>query len=173
VVPGCDNGSMTPPTDPAKLNAWISKNKATIVDVVKTAAEWGTEKGLKEWAKKDPAAAKEAALELCKNIDTELLPYFKDDAKLLTADEVKQLLSTSLFKKVPDPVKLAIIAASAVLDYYLPVPASGSYLTKDQKDIVCAFLIGVRNGCEDFTPPAGTKAPAGKKRALPARGWLE
>jgi len=175
-APGCNSDLGGPPADPAKLNAWIAKNKATITEIVRMAAELGTDKGLKAWAKKHPAEAKEAALSLSKNISEQILPYFKDGSKLTTAAEVKQLLASSLFNKVPDEVKLAIIAASAVLDYYLPVPDSGSYLTQDQKDIVCAFVEGVRAGCDDFTGPTDapkTRKIGGKERQLPKSAWLE
>jgi len=176
VVPGCDSDLGGPPSDPAKMNAWIAKNKATITQIVNMAAELGTSKGLKAWAKKNPAGAKEAALALAKNISEQILPYFKDSSKLMTAAEVQQLLASSLFKNVPDEVKLAIIAASAVLDYYLPVPGSGTYLTQDQRDIVCAFFEGVRTGCDDFTAPEAVPATrniGGKERALPKASWLD
>jgi len=176
-TPGCDS-PLIPPTDPVKLNEWIAKNKTSIIDVVKMGAELGTEKGLKAWAKKNPAGAKEASLALTQNINEQLLPYFKDGTKMLTAAEVKQFMASSLFNKVPDEVKLAIIAASAVLDFYLPVPSSTSCLTQDQRDIICAFLEGVRNGCDDFnapTDPTATKTRkfGGKNRELPKGAWLE
>ena len=63
-APGCDQDMGGPPSDPAKLNAWIAKNKATITDIVTMAAEFGTQKGLKAWAKDHPEDAKEAALAL-------------------------------------------------------------------------------------------------------------
>jgi hypothetical protein len=162
---GCKVSDLTPPKDPEKRNEWIAKNKSTIEDVVRTAAEFGTEKGLKQWAKKNPAGAKEAAIALSKNISTDLLPYFKDGQKLLTAAEVQQLLASSLFNKVEPVVKAAIVAASAVLDYYLPIPSSTTYLTQDQKDIVCAFLEGVQEGCNDYSPTVAKKLPAGS--------WIE
>jgi hypothetical protein len=173
-APGCKEMSG-PPIDPAKLNEWIAKNKTNIIEVVSMAAELGTTKGLKAWSKKNPEGAKEAALALSKNISDQLLPYFKDGSKLLTAAEMKQLLSSSLFNKVPDEVKLAVIAASAVLDYYMPVPGSSTYLTKDQQDIICAFLEGVRKGCDEFTAPTGvlTRKIGGKDRILPKEGWIE
>jgi hypothetical protein len=173
---GCNTDLGGPPSDPAKVNAWIAKNKATITQIVNMAAELGTSKGLKAWAKKNPAGAKEAALALAKNISDQILPYFKDQTKLMTAAEVQQLLSSTVFKNVPDEVKLAIIAASAVLDFYLPVPSSGTYLTQDQRDIVCAFFEGVRTGCDDFTTPEAvpaTKNIGGKARAMPKASWLE
>jgi hypothetical protein len=176
LVPGCNSGSFTPPLDPAKLNDWISKNKVTIEEVVRVAAEFGTSKGLTAWAKKDPAGAKEASLALSKNITEQILPYFKDGSKMMTADEVRQLLASSLFKNVPDPVKIAIIAASAVLDYYLPIPGSQTYLTQDQKDIICAFIEGVQAGCDDFNGPTAASKQVdakNKKRVLPKSGWLE
>ena len=174
-IPGCDTGNLLPPTDPVKLQAWIAKNKPTIIDLVKMAAEFGTEKGLKEWAKKDLKGANEAALTLSKNISSQILPYFKDSSKLLTAKEVKQLLSSSLFKDVPDVVKVAIVSASAVLDYYCPIPDSDKYLTQDQRDIVCAFFEGVHDGCDDFTPPTSNvkEIKKGKKRSLPKNAWLD
>lgn len=168
---GC-NDQLVPPTDPAQLNDWISKHKSSIKELVQTGAQWGTEKGLESWAKQNPAGAKEAALALTQNIDNQIIPYFKDGAKLLTADEVKQLLSSSLFKNVPPVVKIAIVAASACLDYYLPIPQA--QLTQDQKDIICAFLQGVRDGCEDFTSVPGTKEiKTPRKHPLPAKHWIE
>ena len=160
VIPaGCKGTSQTPdgPTLGQDINVYIAKNKTSILTVVKLAAEVGTERGLKEWAKKNPAAAAEAAVALNKNINDVLYPYFKDAGKMMTAEEVQELLDSSLFNNVPDVVKVAVIAASAVLDFYLPIPDSGTYLTQDQKDIIAAFLDGVQEGCKDFSSP-GTKA---------------
>lgn len=101
-------------------------------------------------------------------------PYFKDGSKLLTAAEVKQFLSSTLFKNVPDPVKVAIISASAVLDFYCPIPPSTDYLSQDQRDIVCAFFEGVQLGCDDFNNPStASKQVDSKRRALPKSCWLE
>jgi len=172
-IPSCAN-NFIPPTDPVALAAWISKNKTTIEDVISTAAEYGTQKGLQQWAKTDPAGATEAAKDLSQNITNDILPYFKDGSKMLTAAEVKQLLASSLFKKVPPIVKTAIVAASAVLDYYCPIPDSGSYLTQDQKEIVCSFFTGIQAGCNDFIPPAtGTKAVKSKARSMPKKAWID
>jgi hypothetical protein len=174
LIPGCDAGKLLPPSDPVEFAKWLSKNKVTISSIVHDAAEFGTKKGLDAWAKKDPAGAKEASLALSKNINDQILPYFKDGSKLLTAAEVKQFLSSSLFKNVPDAVKIAIISASAVLDFYCPIPDSASYLSQDQKDVVCAFFTGVRDGCDDFnTPDAGTREVGGKRRSLPKSAWIE
>jgi predicted small secreted protein len=175
LTPGC---KTTIPSG-EDINTYIAAHKSSIANLIKMGAEVGTENGLKAWAKKDPAAAKEAALALSKNVSDQILPYFKDGSQLLTADEVQELLDSSLFDKVPDPVKVAVIAASAVLDYYLPIPDSGTYLTQDQKDLVAAFLEGVRDGCDDFTTP-NTRAikKAVSVNNLPAppaggkRGWV-
>jgi hypothetical protein len=173
LIPGCEAGKLLPPSDPVEFAKWLSKNKATISSIVHDAAEFGTKKGLDAWAKKDPAGAKEASLALSKNINDQILPYF-NGSKLLTAAEVKQFLSSSLFKNVPDVVKIAIISASAVLDFYCPIPDSTTYLSQDQKDIVCAFFNGVRDGCDDFnTPDAVTREVGGKRRSLPKSGWIE
>jgi len=174
LVPGCNTSSFLPPSDPAKLAEWISKNKVTIVELVRTGAEFGTSKGLTAWAKKNPAGAKEASLALSKNISEQIMPYFKDGAKLPTAAEVKQFLASTLFKNVPDEVKLAIVTASAVLDFYCPIPASTDYLTVDQRDIVCAFFEGVRLGCDDFNDPTVKTRTINKKTVnIPKSGWLE
>lgn len=173
ITPGCDS-PFVPPTDPAKLNEWIAKNKTTIIEIVRSGGELGTDKGLEAWAKKDPAGAKEASLALSQNINEQLLPYFKDQSKLLSVAEVKQFMSSSLFVKVPEAVKLAVIAASAVLDFYLPIPSSGTYLTQDQRDIICAFLEGVKAGCDDFNAKGTRKIKiGGKERKLPTERWLE
>ena len=157
LLPACTKS--TGPTDPTQpslgqdINAYIKAHKSSIINLIKMGAETGADKGLEAWAKKDPAAAKECALALSKNINDQLLPYFKDGASMLTAEQVQELLDSSLFNNVPDTVKIAIVAASAVLDYYLPIPDSGGYLTADQKDLVAAFLEGLRAGCDDFTNP--------------------
>ena len=173
MIPGCDAGKLLPPTDPVELAKWISKNKPTLITIIHDGAEFGTKKGLDAWAKKDPAGAKEASLVLSKNVNDQILPYFKDGSKLLTAAEVKQFLSSSLFKNVPDPVKLAIISASAVLDFYCPIPDSTSYLSQDQRDLVCAFFEGVRDGCDDFNGPTAVREVNGKRRSLPKSSWIE
>jgi hypothetical protein len=174
LVPGCNSGGLIPPTDPVEFGKWLAKNKVTIVELVRTGAEFGTDKGLTAWAKKNPTGAKEASLALSKNISEQIMPYFKDGSKLPTAAEVKQLLASSLFKNVPDEVKLAIIAASAVLDFYCPIPNSDTYLTPDQRDVVCAFFEGVRLGCDDFNEPTVKTRTINKKVVkLPKSGWLE
>lgn len=171
IFTGCSIKDMTPPKDPAKLNAWIAKNKTSIEQVVRIAATYGAERGLDAWAKKNPDGAKECALALSSNIDDQLLPYFKDGSKLLTASEVQKLLQSSLFNKVPDVVKVAIVTASACLDYYLPIPGSETYLTQDQKDIIAAFLEGLRDGCEEFGPTTRSLKKE-TKRAAPKATWL-
>ena len=177
-LPGCNSTAIPTSQD---IGAYIKTHKASIIDLIKMGAEVGTDNGLKAWAKKNPAGATEAAISLSKDVSDQLLPYFKDGSKLMTAEEVQALLDSTLFDKVPDEVKIAVIAASAVLDYYLPIPDSGTYLTQDQKDLVAAFLEGVKAGCDDFTSPTiKTKAikqgvsikdlpapPAGGKR-----GWV-
>lgn len=173
LIPGCDAGKLLPPSDPVEFAKWLSKNKATISSIVHDAAEFGTKKGLDAWAKKDPAGAKEASIALSKNIREQVLPYFKDGSKLLTAAEVKQFMTSSLFNSVPDVVKIAVISASAVLDFYCPIPDSASYLTQDQKDIVCAFIAGVGDGCDDFNAPDSVREVGGKRRSLPKSAWLE
>jgi len=173
-LPGCEGGGLIPPVDPAKLTEWIKKNKVTIEELVRTGAEFGTDKGLAAWAKKDPAGAKEASAALAKNISEQIMPYFQDKTKLLTAAEVKQFLASSLFKNVPDVVKIAIISASAVLDFYCPIPESTTYLSQDQRDIVCAFFEGVQLGCDDFNDPSIKTRTINKKKVnLPKSGWLE
>ena len=52
---------------------------------------------------------------------------------------------------VPDEVKVSIIAAATILDLYLPVPDSNTFLTQDHVDYLKAFLTGLRNGCDSFT----------------------
>lgn len=154
MMTGCKKVDPTAPVinnDTANINDWINKNKPAIVKAVNTVADIGTNKGLQQWAKKDPAAAKECAQALSKNIDENLLPYFKDGAPLLTSAEVQELLDSSLCGKLPDVVKEAIVAASAVLDFYIPIPDAGTYLTQDQMEIIGkGFLAGVKSGCDKF-----------------------
>jgi hypothetical protein len=158
ILPGCTKSTQDPtqPSVGTDINAYIKAHKSSIINLIKMGAEVGSDKGLEAWAKKNPAGAKECALALSKNINDQLLPYFKDGSSMLTAEQVQELLDSSLFVNVPDTVKVAIIASSAVLDYYLPIPDSGGYLTADQKDLVAAFLEGLRAGCDDFTDPVAS-----------------
>lgn len=154
VLSGCSTTSNLPPdtsiSTPEKINDYIRKNKSTIIKTIGNVTPLGVNQGFKQWAKKNSAAATEAATALSNNIETQLVPYFDGD-KMMTSGQVQDLLETSLFNKVPDEAKLALVTAFAVLDYYLPVPDSATYLTKDQKDIIIAFLNGVKKGCDNFT----------------------
>jgi hypothetical protein len=126
----------------------IKKNKEKILVILEKAAQAGSEFGLKKWAEKDPAAAKEAAAALAKNLKEEILPYLNGE-DLHTSAEVNEFINSSLFKKVPSEVKAAIVTAAAVLDLYLPIPGSDK-LTEDQRDYLKAFLGGIQKAAAKF-----------------------
>lgn len=190
-IPGCgENGK--------KIEELIKKNKDKILVALKRAAQAGTEFGLKKWAKKDPAAAKEAATALARNLKEEILPYL-DGEELHTSAEVSEFIDSSLFKDVPEEVKAAIVSAAVVLDLYLPIPGNEN-LTEDQRDYLKAFLGGIQAGAAKFAgdgtfsaaekrywltgttraaPPAEPEKkdepkeePEKKDASAPARNWL-
>jgi hypothetical protein len=142
MMPGCSEG------DKEKIEELIKKNKDKILVALKRAAQAGTEFGLKKWAKKDPAAAKEAATALARNLKEEILPYL-DGEELHTSAEISEFIDSSLFKDVPEEVKAAIVSAAVVLDLYLPIPGSEN-LTEDQRDYLKAFLGGIQAGAAKF-----------------------
>jgi hypothetical protein len=144
---GC--GSSGNSNSNTNLTQIISQNKQNILAALKIAAKEGTARGLKEWAKTKPDAAKEAAAALARNIDQELLPYFNGEAALQTSAQVQEFISSSLFKNVPDEIKDAVMAAAVVLDIYLPIPGSEK-LKQDHLDYIVAFLEGVRDGSLKF-----------------------
>jgi len=127
---------------------FIKKNKPLVMKTLSLAGKIGANEGLKQWAKKDEAAAKEAAAALNRNLKEEVLPYFEGEG-LKTSAEVNEFINSSLFKDVPDEVKLAIVTAAEVLDYYLPIPGSEN-LNEDHKDYLKSFLTGVQEGVDKF-----------------------
>lgn len=123
--------------------------------------KYGTAFGLKKWAEKEPAAAKEAATALTANIIGTLIPYL-DGGKLPSSSEVQAIITSSLFKNVNPAIKDAIIACSVALDAVLPIPSADTYLTADQVSYVKAFLTGVKQGCDQYVGTADGKAQAEK-----------
>ena len=142
-------GMMTGCNEQPVVDA-IAQNKPLIVKTLQSAAKAGALNGLKQWAAKKPEAANEAATALSQNINGTLMPYL-DGGNLQSSEQVETLLNSSLFKNVPDEVKVSIIAAATILDLYLPVPDSNTFLTQDHVDYLKAFLTGLRNGCDSFT----------------------
>lgn len=133
----------------ADIDAAIKKNKPLILQTVRTVASRGSEEGLKAWAKKNPAAAKEAADALAVNL-TSVVAYL-NGGNLGSSEAVQTVVnSTLLTDKIPDEVKTAILAASAVLDLYLPVPDAVTALNQDQLDYLKAFVEGLQTGVNNF-----------------------
>lgn len=141
----------------------IQDNQQLILDGLTMAASQGTERGLKEWAKKDEAAAKEAAVALSRNLKDSVLPYLEGDT-LKPSSEVNEFINSSLFKDVPDEVKTAISGAAALLDLYLPVPGSDQ-LKPEQLAYLKAFLTGVQEGAAKYSGSANT-------REVKPRNWI-
>jgi hypothetical protein len=141
----------------------IAKNKPIILKTLTLAGKLGSYEGLKRWAKSDEAAAKEAAAALSRNLKDVILPYFEGE-DLKTSAEVDEFINSSLFNNLPDEVKLAIVTAAEVLDFYLPVPGSDK-LTVDQRDFLKAFLTGLQEGVGKYL---GT-APA----SVAVRNWIK
>ena len=155
-LPGCNN---------TKIEEIIKNNKDSIVKGIAIVAEQGTAFGLKKWAKDNPGAAKEAAAALAKNIKDELVPYFSGDGKLAASSEVSEIINSSLFKNVPDEVRIAIVSAAAILDVYLPAPDSSTYLNADHVDYIKAFLGGVAKAADKL---AGTET-----WSIPDNKWIK
>jgi hypothetical protein len=145
LTPGCGEA--------VKIDEAITKNKDKIVVIIKSASESGVELGLKKWSEKQPEAAKEAAVAINRNINEQLLPYL-NGSQLPSSAEVREFINSSLFKNVPNEIKLAVVAAAAVLDIYLPVPDSGTFLKPDHVDLIKAFLGGISNGTKTFIDKA-------------------
>lgn len=142
-VSGCSKPTSTQVADV------INNNKPLILRTLQAAGTQGAKLGLAKWAEKKPEAAKEAATALSKNIDEKILPYL-NGGNLGASDQVSALIDSSLFVNVPDEVKLAVQAAAAVLDIYLPIPGANTGLDADQVDYLKAFMTGLRNGCDSF-----------------------
>jgi hypothetical protein len=138
-IPGCSE---------ADVAAAIKKNKPLILQTVQIASSRGSQEGLKAWAKKKPEAAKEAADALAKNLD-DILAYL-NGGTLGSSEAVDTFINSSLFNNVPDEVKTAVLAASAVLDLYLPVPSADTALNQDQLDYIKAFVTGLKQGVTAF-----------------------
>ncbi len=123
-------------------------------EVVRTAlrmtGKYGSNFGLKKWAEKEPAAAKECATTLGANIKGTLIPYL-EGGNLPSSAEVQAFINSSLFKKINPAVKEAIVAASVALDAVLPVPKADTYLTTEQVSYIKAFLTGLSQGCDQFS----------------------
>lgn len=150
------------PTAPATPTVVVKQISPEVITLCQAMTTSGSLFGLQEWAKKDPNAAKECATNLSSNITQQLLPYLQGQGQLKSSAEIQQLLQTSVFSKVPEQVKIAIVAASAVLDMYVPIPPSQQFMNADQVKLVSAFLTGMRDACDQFTKPT-TRAIAEKK----------
>ncbi len=138
-VPGCSK---------EQVQETVHNNKPAILRLVEVGASRGSLEGLKAWAKKNPDAAKEAATALSLNLEN-FLEYL-NGGHLGTSEEVESLMSSSLFNNIPDEVKTAILAASAVLDLYMPIPSAETSLNEDQVDYLKAFVKGLKKGVDDF-----------------------
>jgi hypothetical protein len=141
----------------------IEKNKPLIIKGLELAGKFGADRGLKEWAKKQPDSAKETAEKLNKNLKEEILPWLDGEGKLKSSAEVNEFINSSLFKDLPGEVKDAIVMASAVLDVYLPIP-SADKMNEDTRDYLKAFLSGLQQGAQKFLD--GQPVSDGK------RSWL-
>lgn len=145
VTPGCEKPS-----------------KAQLLNAVKIAGREGTQYGLFELAKKDAVAAVEASKKLAKSLDEQILPYLRGEGRLASSALIQEFINSSLLKgELHRDVRRAIVAASVVLDLYLPVPGSDK-LKPEQLEYMLAFFTGVREGCE----LADIKAPS-------KRVWLK
>lgn len=146
IMTGCGDG---------KVKEIEEKNRDKILKILQMAARRGAIEGLKAWAKKDEAAAKEAAEALARNLKDEILPYL-DGEELHTSAEVNEFINSSLFKDIPDEVKDAIVAAAVVLDIYLPIP-SAENLKEVHKAYLKAFLSGLQEGSSAFLGKMASK----------------
>jgi hypothetical protein len=152
MLTGCGDG---------KIEDIEEKHRDKILKILQMAAKRGAIEGLKAWAKKDEAAAKEAAEALARNLKDEILPYL-DGEELHTSAEVNEFINSSLFKNIPDEIKDAIVAAAVVLDVYLPIPSSEN-LNEVHKAYLKAFLIGLQEGSATFL---------GKMSGTDVRYWI-
>lgn len=133
-----------------KLGEYYIDNKPLFLAGIQVAANKGTEKGLKAWAKKAPDAANEAATALIENITVEILPFLEGTGEFKTRNEIEAVLDSSVFDKFPDETKEFILAAFNLLDTYLPVPDATEKLKPEQVEYLKMFVMGVRDGCTKF-----------------------
>ena len=133
----------------------IEHNQDTINKIVNIAAYNGAYQGLKLWAKKDNAAALEAATALSKNLKDEIIPYV-NGGDLHTSAEIDEFINSSLFKNLPDDIKDTIVAAASILDAYLPVP-SADKLKPEYLAYLKSFLTGLQSGAEKFATSTEVK----------------
>ena len=87
---------------------------------------------------------------LNKSINEDILPWIKGQATLKPSTEVQIFLNSSIMKNLPEEARLAILAASVILDMYLPVPDVNKKLTQEQVDYIVAFLSGIEAATLNF-----------------------
>lgn len=138
-----------------KVHTTIENNQETINRIVNVAAHDGAYQGFKLWAKKDNAAAMEAATALSKNLNSEVIPYL-DGADLHTSAEINEFINSSLFKNVHEEIKDTIVIASGILDVYLPVP-SAEKLKPEYLTYLKSFITGLQSGAEKFSTASNDK----------------
>jgi len=138
----------------------IKKHHEEIVLGIQIGVMKAAEYGFKKWNDADPAACKEAATKLAKNISEQIKPWIQGDGKLKSSQEIQEFVNSSLFKNLPQEALDAIVAAAAVLDVYLPTPDVNEKLTEQQIDYIMAFLTGLEKAANIYT--GDTRAALGK-----------
>ena len=166
----CLSGCSLTTSDPSSPT--IKKINPDVYPVVTAAAQLGTSAGLNALVKKNPTVANSIATAASTNISTNILPYLNNGATLLTSAEIETYLQTAMFDKLPDEVKTAVVAAFAVLDLYLPIPDSKTYLTADQIKLISAFFQGVQQGCDEFNSPSRSIVDTSKALTTPSKKWF-
>jgi len=121
---------------------------------------------------KDPVVAKSVATATSASIADNILPWLKDQAKFKSVKEVEDYLSTAMCNKIPEQVKLAILAAFGVLDLYLPVPDAKIILTANQISLICSFMQGVSDGCQNYSVEGVDSRSVQKLVDNPSKKWF-
>jgi len=121
-----------------------------VVKAIRIGVQAAIELGFTQWKKKDPQAVKETSKALNKSINEDILPWIKGQATLKPSTEVQIFLNSSIMKNLPEEARLAILAASVILDMYLPVPDVNKKLTQEQVDYIVAFLSGIEAATLNF-----------------------
>jgi len=130
-----------------------------VVKAIRIGVQAAIELGFTQWKKKDPQAVKETSKALNKSINEDILPWIKGQAtleldrreeELKSSTEVQIFLNSSIMKNLPEEARLAILAASVILDMYLPVPDVNKKLTQEQVDYIVAFLSGIEAATLNF-----------------------
>jgi hypothetical protein len=109
-----------------------------------------TRLGLTQWAKKDPAAAKEGAKIIAQNVRTVALPYFSSGTLPLTV-AAQNAIKTIGGDKLPTGAAIVILGVVGAIQAVIAAPEPDGYMTEQQRVDVVAGLTALAAECERFS----------------------